>query len=74
MLLGLLALARAPGELPVAEVAVGDERAQAERLAPSQRLSEMSFGLVVVGRITTSGDLPKKPERPCLVASLPHRP
>jgi len=49
-------------------------RAQAEFLAPEQRLSEKSFGPDDVGLIATGFDLAEKPERPGLAASLPGRP
>jgi len=48
VLLGLLALARAPVELAEAEVAVGDERAHAELRGDCQRLSICCFGLIGV--------------------------
>src|SRR2546426_5570263 len=47
VLLGLLALARAPGELAEAEVAVRDERAHAARLGEGQRLAVV--GLAALG-------------------------
>ena len=47
MVAGLLALARAPGELAEAEVAVGDEGAHAARLGERQRLAVV--GLTALG-------------------------
>src|SRR5438552_6187374 len=46
MLMRLLALARAPGELAEAEVAVGDERAHAELAGERQRLAVVAFSVL----------------------------
>ena len=49
-------------------------RAQAQFLAPEQRLAHESLGLVGIGRGTAGGHLSEEPERPCFDASLPDRP
>src|SRR5262245_9373378 len=68
--LRLLAPADPDVECSEAQVAAGRVRAQAELLAPDQRLSEISFGPDDVGLIAKSFDLAEKPERPGLAASL----
>src|SRR5262245_13548009 len=57
MLQRLLALARAPGELAEAEVAVGDEGAHAELLSERERLLVVLLGALDFGRVAMRGDL-----------------
>src|SRR5437870_8444209 len=66
VLLRLLALARAPGELAEAEVAVGDEGAHAARRGQDQRLAIVAFGRGDGRRLTMGGDLAEPAERPRL--------
>src|SRR5262249_56312733 len=57
MLLRLLARARAQGELPEAEVAVGDEGAHAARLGERQRLAVVAGSVLgAAGRRDVTGE------------------
>jgi hypothetical protein len=67
--LDLLALARAPVQLAEAEVAVGDERAQAEFVGQRHSLA-VAFCRLNVGRLLTCRDFCEGPECPGLVATL----
>ena len=57
MLAGLLALARAPVELAEAEVAVGDERAHAQRLGEGQGLAIVGLGALGVEAVGMGRDV-----------------
>src|SRR5438445_10693453 len=70
VLLRLLALARPPGELAEAEVAVGDEGAHAEFLCASYRLHIGRFGALDIRRILTRADFTQEPHRPGFGAML----
>ena len=63
MLLGLLALARAPVELAEAEVAVGDERAHAARLGERQRLAVVGLAALGVEPVGMGRDVAEQVQR-----------
>ena len=68
VLLGLLALARAPVQLAEAEVAVGGEGAHAELLGERERVTVVSVS--VLRGIAAGSDLSEETEGPRLVAAL----
>jgi hypothetical protein len=69
VLLGLLALARAPVELAEAEVAVGDEGAHAARLGECQRLAVVALGFSHISWIAPRGHITEQTKSVDLVAA-----
>src|SRR5262249_46475643 len=59
----LLALARARAQLPEAEVAVGDERAQAARLGEGQRLAVVGLAALGIEPVGMGRDVTEQVER-----------
>ena len=64
VLLGLLSLAGAPGELAEAEVAVGDEGAHPETDGERERLTVMALGRLRVEGLAARGNLAEDMESP----------
>ena len=67
VLSSLLLLADVRVELAEAEMAVSDERAHAQRLGKSERLSVARFSFCCIHRIAPRHDLAQRPERPRFV-------
>src|SRR5262245_27978469 len=70
MLLGLLLLARPPGELAEAEVTVGDDGAHTEGIGEREGFTVVPLGRLDGPGIAMGGDRAQKVETPRLVAAL----
>ena len=63
MLAGLVALARAPGELAEAEVAVRDERSHAARLGERERLAVVGLAALGIEPVGMGRDVAEQVQR-----------